>query len=69
MDRENSIWKKAVIDAYQLASNQNWIGVSFQISFKVPPNFYKIDRVVVYPTPLKEVGFVWLQLYRGNSIY
>jgi hypothetical protein len=56
---EHIVFGKAVIDAYQLASNQNWLGVSFQMGISIPPNFYKKDGVVVYPTPLKK-GWIGL---------
>jgi hypothetical protein len=51
---EQIVFGKAVVDAYQLASNQNWLGVAFQNPFKIPPSLFNIERVVVYPTPLKK---------------
>jgi hypothetical protein len=51
---EHIVFGKAVIDAYQLASNQNWLGISFQYAFKIPTALYKIDNIIVYPTPLKK---------------
>ena len=56
---DHIIFGKAVIDAYQLASNQNWLGVSFQIGFTVPLQLHRSDSVVIYPTPLKK-GWIGL---------
>lgn len=51
---EQIVFGKAVIDAYRLASNQNWLGVTFNYNFQLPPSMWDIDKVVVYPSPLKK---------------
>jgi len=48
------VFGKAVINAYQLASNQNWLGISIQTGIQISPELYRIDSVVLYPTPLKK---------------
>ena len=51
---EQIVFGKAVINAYELASNQNWLGVSFDYNFQFPESMGGIDTVIRYPTPLKK---------------
>ena len=63
---EKIVFGKAVVDAYQLASNQNWLGVAFCDNFQFPDSMWDIGKVIPFPVPLKEGKIILLPAVTWN---
>jgi hypothetical protein len=44
---------RALVDAYQLATNQNWLGVSISHDVSGFETVCSIEKLIIYPPPLK----------------
>ena len=45
---------RALVDAYQLATEQNWLGVSVRHGVTGLKTIWDIEKLIVYPSPLKK---------------
>ena len=52
---------RAIVDSYNHANSQNWIGTSCENDIPFLDDLWSFDRIFVYPTPLKEGNLMMMR--------
>lgn len=57
---------KAIVESYNLANSQNWIGTSCRSDIPFLEDIYDFDKIFVYPAPLKNGELIMLPVVSWN---